>query len=62
MKKKVESKDLTINITSRLDDIFVSSRIVATKNINSLNNFRKVLSVGDGIAPIYGLWDVRESI
>ena len=58
MKKKVESKDLTINITSRLDDIFVGSNNT-TKNINSLSDFGKVLSVGDGIARIYGLWDVQ---
>ena len=58
MKKKLETKDTSKNISSRMDSLFNESNGVS-KNLNQLSDYGRVLSVGDGIARAYGLWDVQ---
>jgi len=58
MKKKSESKDLTNNIASQLLAIYKTKK---NKNSNrtTLKDLGRVISVGDGIARVYGLGSVQ---
>ena len=51
MKKKSESKDTVYN----MEILFNEKNNI----LNQLSDYGRVLSVGDGIARVYGLWDVQ---
>jgi hypothetical protein len=57
MKKKMEAKDTGYNISTKMDILFAEKN--SNNNLNQLSDYGRVLSVGDGIARVYGLWDVQ---
>jgi len=57
MKKKMEAKDTGYNISTKMDVLFAEKNSV--NSLNLLSDYGRVLSVGDGIARVYGLWDVQ---
>ena len=57
MKKKSESKDTVYNICTKMEILFNEKN--SSNTLNQLSDYGRVLSVGDGIARVYGLWDVQ---
>ena len=55
MKKKSESKDT--RICTKMEILFNEKN--SSNTLNQLSDYGRVLSVGDGIARVYGLWDVQ---
>ena len=57
MKKKSESKDTVYIICTKMEILFNEKN--ANNSLNQLSDYGRVLSVGDGITRVYGLWNVQ---